>query len=45
MGASPFFDEGRLSALKRSHLEENIKQKDEVKEDNNKQFVLRLYKH
>lgn len=28
MGASPFFDEGGLPALKRSHLEENIKQED-----------------
>lgn len=44
MGTFPFSDEGGLPALKRSHLEENIKQKDEVKEDNNKQFVLRLYK-
>lgn len=45
MGVSPFFDEGGLPDLKKAHLEENIKQKDKVKEDNNKQFVLRLYKH
>lgn len=28
MSAAPFFDEGGLPALKKSHLEENIKQKD-----------------
>lgn len=28
MGGSAFFDEGGFPALKRSHLEENMKQKD-----------------